>query len=135
MPRSFHVALAVALTSAFFVASACSEDDERPPFTPDVERNSLYPTAVDRPPIGDGAGGTGSEGQAGAAQSPGAAGSSSLPPTGGAGGALGVGGSAGADLGAGGTADLGAGGTADLGAGGAVSDPAIDAGLGGGSGL
>ena len=132
MPKSLHSALAVALTGAFLAASACSEDDARPPYTADVERNPLYPSAVDRPAS---EGGDDGQGQAGAAQSMGAGGSSFLPATGGAAGALGAGGgglgAGGSGLGVGGTGSDAAGGSAgaDLGAGGtAASDAAGDAG-------
>lgn len=129
MPKSLHSAFSMALTGAFLVASACSEDDARPSFTPDVERNPLYPSAVNRPPSAEG--GDEGQGQAGAAQSSGAGGSSFLPPTGGAGGAIAAGGSG---FGAGGTGpDTAAGGSAgaDLGAGGSAAPDASDAGLGG----
>lgn len=94
---------------ALLVASACSEGDERPPFTPDVASSSLLP--VDRT-LGAGAregqGGTGNEGEGGSAQAEGSGGSS-IAPAGGSGGAPGSGGSG---LDAGGGLDAAGGGAA-----------------------
>lgn len=92
MIESFRRGLFAALVGALLVASACSEGDERPPFTPDVASSSLLP--VDRT-LGAGAregqGGTGNEGEGGSAQADGSGGSS-IAPAGGSGGALGSGG-------------------------------------------
>jgi hypothetical protein len=122
MSESFHKPLVVALNASLFigalVASACSEDDERPPFTPDVDRSALLPNGVDR--VRDqGPGNAGGEGEGGSAQAGGAGGSSSIAPAGGSGG-LGSGGNGLGGNGLGGAGDPGDGGASD-------SDGSIDA--------